>query len=148
MIAKTFKALCLSAVASAVFLTAAGPAQAFWGHRRVTTAYALPTVPVTVASPVVVGRPVVAAPIVTAPVVTASPRMTAAPVVSAPVITGYAPAPVTTYYAPAAPVAAPVTTFYAPAGVVGPPIGGPVTTTLYAPAVAAPVIVRRPIFWP
>jgi hypothetical protein len=104
---------------------AAVPAQAdaFWGHhRRVTTAYSVPTVPV------VVARPVVAAPIVVgyAPAAMAYPVTTAAYV--APTMTYYA--PTTTYYAPTTAYFAPRTTYYAPAP----------TTTYYAPSVAAPVV--------
>lgn len=94
-------------------------ADAFWGwhHRRVATAYSMPSVPVVVGRPVVVGY----APTYAAPVTTYYAPTTAyyAP---APVTTYYAPAPVTTYYAPAP---APVTTYYAPAAPV---------TTFYAPA--------------
>jgi hypothetical protein len=103
---------------------AAVPAQAdaFWGHhRRVTTAYSVPTVPV------VVARPVVAAPIVVgyAPAAMAYPVTTAAYVAPT---TYYA--PTTTYYAPTTAYFAPRTTYYAPAP----------TTTYYAPSVAAPVV--------
>ena len=146
MTTRVMKAALAALVAAFVLAATTDSADAFWGHRRgVTTAYALPSVPVVAAyapAPVVVARPVVvASPIVTAnyaPVVTAN----YAPV-AAPVTTYYAPAaPVTTYYAPAPIVtAAPTTTFYAPA----PAFVAP-TTTFYAPA--APVIVRRPLFWP
>jgi len=148
MIARTLK-LCVAVAAGTAMLATVQPAEAFWPHRRVTTAYALPTVPVTVGyAPIAVARPVVAAPVVAA-------------YAPAPVTTYYAPAPVvsapvTTYYAPAAPVAAPVTTYYAPpAGVVGVPLGGRVDT-FYVPAVAAPVtsyyapvgvVARRPMIW-
>jgi hypothetical protein len=124
------RTICVALVAVAsTLMIGTQPADAFWHHRRVTTAYAMPTVPVTVGY-----APVVAAPVVAArPVVVASPVVTAA-YAPAPVTTYYAPAPVTTtYYAPA-----PVTTYYAPAPV----------TTYYAPA-AAGVIVQRPVIvWP
>jgi hypothetical protein len=145
MIAQTVKTLCVAAAAGAAMFATVQPAEAFWPHRRVTTAYALPSVPVTVGyAPIAVARPVVAAPVIAA----------------------YAPAPVTTYYAPSPVVSAPVTTYYAPAapvttyyappaGVVGVPLGGRVDT-FYAPAVAAPVtsyyapvgvVARRPVIW-
>jgi len=139
MIVQTLKTLCVAAVGAA-FLATAQPAEGFWPHRRVTTAYALPSVPVTVGY-----APVVAA-YAPAPVTT---YYAPAPVVSA---------PVTTYYAPAATyaAAAPVTTYYAPpAGVVGVPLGGRVNT-YYAPSFAAPVtsyyaptgvVARRPVIW-
>jgi hypothetical protein len=118
--------ICLALVAVAsTLIFGSQRADAFWHHRRVMTAYAMPTVPVTVGyAPVVVAA---------RPIVVASPVVTAA-YAPAPVTTYYAPAPVTTtYYAPA-----PVTTYYAPAPV----------TTYYAPA-AAGVIVQRPVIvWP
>lgn len=139
-----------------------GRADAFGGHRRAVTAYALPSVPVAVPvtaayapmTPVIVGRPVVVA----SPIV-------AAPVVSAPVVANYAPlpaAPVTTFYAP-------TTNFVAPARALSPLPVAPATTSFYAPAttsfyapattsfapvttipaagVAAPVIVQRPTYF-
>ena len=56
----------VAVIAAASMLTwSAGNADAFWGHRRpVTTAYAVPAVPVVAAyapAPVVVARPVVVA---------------------------------------------------------------------------------------
>ena len=155
---RNFKTLCLMMAAAAAVPLAPQSAQAFWGHRRVTTAYALPTTPVAVGyAPVAVARPVVAAPVVAAyapaPVTT---YYAPAATVAAPVTSYYAPAataaPVTTYYAPPATVAAPVTAYYAPARVVGPPVGGPVTS-YYAPTVAAPVyapratVLGRPVIW-
>jgi hypothetical protein len=144
MIVRNVKTLCLVTAAVVAVPLVPQSAQAFWGHRRVTTAYALPTTPVAVGyAPVAVARPVVAAPVVAA-------------YAPAPVTTYYAPAvtaaPVTTYYAPSATVAAPVTAYYAPARVVGPPVGGAVTT-YYAPTVAAPVyapratVLGRPVIW-
>ena len=146
-----------------------GRADAFGGHRRAVTAFALPSVPVAAVpvtaayapmTPVIVGRPVVVA----SPIVTS--QMVTTPMFSAPVVANFAPqpampvtsfyAPTTSFFAPAAPLpsvqAAPATTtFYAPA-----------TTSFYAPAapsfapvagvpaagVTAPgVIVQRPIFF-
>jgi hypothetical protein len=87
------------------------------------------------AAPVVVSRPVYAAPVVPY----------AAPVtVSRPVTTYYAPAvtaPVSTYYAPAS-YAVPTTSYYAPVTTY---YGGPVVT----PAFGQRVWVRRPVYyWP
>jgi hypothetical protein len=114
--------------ATVVTMALAAQAEAGWGYRRATTAYALPSVPVTAAY----------APVVVAP-----------PIAAVPVITGYAPAAPTAYYAPMPVVGGPVTAYYAPpaaAGVVGVPVRGPVTS-YYAPAtVIAPVrTLRRPI---
>jgi hypothetical protein len=119
-------------------------ANAFWGHhhRRVTTAYSIPTVPVVVARPVVAAAPIVVArpvfaraPVVVgyAPAVPAYPATTAAYV--APTTTYYA--PTTTYYAPV-----PTTTYYAPS-VAAPVVGVPVTT-YYAPS---PVVVPAPAIY-
>jgi hypothetical protein len=134
----------------------AGQADAFWGHRRpVTTAYALPSVPVTAAVPVTVGYAPVAPVVVARPVVVGSPFV-AAPIATPPVVASYAPVattpvtsyyppPTTTYYAPAAPVAPATTTYYAPATTTyyAPAAAVvPATTTYYAPA--AGVILRRP----
>jgi hypothetical protein len=122
------KAVIAGFAAASVLTMSAGNADAFWGHRQgATTAYALPSVPVTAAyfpAPVVVARPVVAA----APIVTAG---------YAPVTSYYAPA-TTAYYAPAASYSAPVTSYYAPAATT---YAAPVTS-YYAPAAttyAAPV---------
>jgi hypothetical protein len=161
MITRNVKTLCLMMAAVVALPLAPQSAQAFWGHRRVTTAYALPTTPVAVGyAPVAVARPVVAAPVVAAyapaPVTT---YYAPAATVAAPVTSYYPPAataaPVTAYYAPSAPLAAPVTAYYAPARVVGPPVGGRVTN-YFAPTVAAPVtsyyapratVLGRPVIW-
>jgi hypothetical protein len=141
MTAQVTKAMCVAAALVACSLTA-NRADAFWGHRRavVTTAYALPSVPVTVGY----------APVAVAPVAVARPVVVASPVVTAgyaPVATTYA-APVTTYYAPSytpavTTVAPATTTYYAPAATTTYYAPAPVTT-YYAPA--SSVIVRRPVY--
>jgi hypothetical protein len=152
----------LTAIAAVLLIVGvSGTAEAFWGHRRVTTAYALPSVPVTVgyapvavAAPVITASPIVTAsyaPVVTSPVVTAS----YAPVTTyyaPPTTTYYAPA-TTTYYAPAPVVSTPVTSYYAPTTSYYAPattIAAPVTT-YYAPAAAVipttTVIARRPVLF-
>jgi hypothetical protein len=143
-------------VTAAMLLMGGARADAFWGHHgRVTTAYSMPSVPVAVGyAPVVAASPV----IVASPVVTAAPVIAASPVVTAsyaPVVTSYA--PTTTYYAPAAPAtttyyapSAPVTTsYYAPAPVTTSYYSPAPVTMYYAPAVAAPIVTRRPVYvWP
>lgn len=150
--AMTLTTKIVSFVVVAALAVVPAQADAFWGHhRRVTTAYSIPSVPVVVASPVVaaspvvVARPVIArAPVVVgyAPATPVYPTTTAAYVAPtttyyAPTTTFYAPAPTTTYYAPA-----PTTTYYAPS-VAAPVVSAPVTT-YYAPS---PVVVPAPAIY-
>lgn len=127
-----------AAVTSLVALATAGECRAEWGRYRAVTSFSVPSAPVYTPAVVVQGayRPLVVAPAAVAPVISGPISVTPPIIISQPQAAYYAPAPLTTYYAPAVTVRQTV--------VARPAFFPRARAAYYAPAVVAPAPILLP----